>query len=81
MTRPLSENVTEVKTIELLDNGGFQDVIKDDGIYSNKFFQTSGQGRYSIKVLASGNDGQAAVAKGHMLGIGPMGDEEYDILG
>ena len=33
------------------------------------------------KVLASGNDGQAAVAKGHMLGIGPMGDEEYDILG
>ena len=51
VTRPLSENVTDVKTIELFDNGGFQDVIKDDGIYSNKFFQTSGQGRYSIKAI------------------------------
>ena len=38
-------------------------------------------GRYSIKVLASGNEGKAAVSKGHMLGVGKMDDDEYDMLG
>lgn len=31
-------------------------------------------------MLANGNNGKAAVSKGHMLGVGKMDDDNYQIL-
>ena len=81
ITRPLAEGITDTVNITLKDDGIAADIIKDDGIYSGSFFQFSNKGRYSIKVLANGNNGKAAVSKGHMLGVGKMDEESYDILG
>lgn len=65
ITRPLAEGITDTVNITLKDDGIASDIIKDDGIYSGSFFQFSNKGRYSIKVLANGNNGNAAVSKGN----------------
>ena len=76
----MAEGITDTVNITLKDDGVASDIIKDDGIYSGNFYQFSDKGRYSIKVLANGNNGKAAVSKGHMLGVGKMDDDNYQIL-
>merc|ERR1712172_122250 len=41
--------------LELLDNGGGADKIRNDGTYSRYFTQYTGKGRYSVKCQVSGD--------------------------
>ncbi|XP_072429382.1 calcium-activated chloride channel regulator 1-like [Chiloscyllium punctatum] len=43
--------------LELLDNGGGADAVRNDGVYSRYFIEFLGNGRYTIKVSVQGKDG------------------------
>ncbi|XP_051866667.1 calcium-activated chloride channel regulator 1-like [Pristis pectinata] len=49
---------------ELLDNGSGADNIKNDGVYSKYFLNTTEHGRYNFKVRVEGKEGSAKMANG-----------------
>merc|ERR1719239_1787753 len=55
--RPMDSNNKPQVPIEmdLLDNGGGADKIRNDGTYSRYFTQYTGKGRYSVKCQVTGN--------------------------
>jgi len=55
--RPMDSNNNTQPPIELdlLDNGGGADKIRNDGTYSRYFTQYTGKGRYSVKCQVSGD--------------------------
>merc|ERR1711971_216439 len=56
--RPMDSNNNPQAPIqlELLDNGGGADKIRNDGTYSRYFTQYTGKGRYSVKCQVTGNE-------------------------
>jgi len=56
--RPMDSNGTAQPPIELelMDNGGGADKIRNDGTYSRYFAKYTGKGRYSVKCQVSGDD-------------------------